>query len=128
MLLFVSPRLAGPLAVAIAALRKWYVPPDPTVRDDLARLQSMLQKTANGGHSQAPFDVEDLLSQAVRMKPLVVTYDVAGEMLGCGVHTVQRRVRSGKLSTIGEGPGTRVVVASIEEFVARESRLVGVAS
>jgi len=128
MILVIGPRLAGPLAVAVAGLRKWYRAPDAEVRDGLANLEAELRKAAKGGHSATPFDPNDLLAQAERMKPLAVTYEDTGGMLACSPRTVQRLVKSHDLTTIGDGPGTRVVVASVEAYVAREANRMGEAS
>lgn len=121
MIVVLSPRLAGPLAVAIGGLLKWYQPPDSRVRADLHKLQELLRQTANGGHRQPLFDPAEMLAQAVGMKPLAVTYEVAGALLSRSPRTIQRMVKDGQLRTIGEGAGARVIVASVEDFVARSA-------
>lgn len=119
MILVISPKLAGPLATAIAALRKWYVHPDPQARADLIRLQQLLQLTANGGRRDEPFDPDAMVAQAEVMRPLAVTYQEAGRLLSYADSKVRSLVESGELQVIGEGRGARVVLASVEAFAAR---------
>ena len=123
MILVLSPRVAGPLATGLAWVLGFYRDPDPKTRQELAGLLVVLKKVANGGQSRSSFDPAELLAQAGRMKPLAVTFAEAGGMLACSEKGVQRHVRAGRLATIGDGPGKRVLVSSLEEFVSREARV-----
>lgn len=121
MIVAVSPRLAGPLAVAIAGLRRWYTPPDPQVRHDLAQLESAMRLAANEGHSGSGFDPAEIAGQARAMKPLLATFDAAAGSLSCSGSTIKRLVGAGELTAVGKGRGARITVSSMEAYVARAS-------
>ena len=51
--------------------------------------------------------------------PLLVTLDVAGEMLSVSIRTVYRLIASGDIQSMHIGASHRVVVASIYSYLAR---------
>lgn len=116
MIVFVPPRLAGPLAVAIGGLLTWYRPPDPAVRRGLLDLQAGLQKVARGGHEQTPFDPDDIARQTSRTAPLLVSFADAAAVLACSVRTIARRVEAGELEVVGSDPAARIRATSLEAF------------
>jgi hypothetical protein len=121
MVLDVDPKLAGALAVAVAEFRRRYSQSGVTMPEGLAELQELFTKVATDGQGRTSFDLAEWVSDAARMKPLAVTFETAGALLGYSERTIRRKVANGELATIGSGPATRVVVASIDEYVTRNA-------
>lgn len=53
---------------------------------------------------------------------LQVTVEEAAHMLSYDVSTVRRKIARGEIEATGHGRGRRVIVASLEEYIAREKR------
>ena len=76
-----------------------------------------LLAVASGGHLRPQRDEHRRRGQHRRV---LVTYDDAAYMLATSRRTIARLAAAGELQVVGKGSGRRIVVASLEDYVARQ--------
>lgn len=118
LILDVSPRVAGHLAVALRQHQEWAARSGMALPQELAQLQAALTTRATRGQDGTP--LEDLWSvrHGQDMAPRLVTYANAARLLSVHERTVKRLVASGDLPVVRIGGAARIRTADLDDYIA----------
>lgn len=111
-------RLAGHVAVALAAHLKWVRGNGLREPQGLQELADLFRAGASGGQPGTALDEAAELRDSGRVEVLLVSYDRAAAVLSCSTRQLKRLAAAGEIPTVRLGGLVRIRVADLEKFVA----------
>lgn len=88
------------------------------IPDGVADIERALASSVTAGHGGSASDRPARTEQIEVMKPRLIRYETAAELLDVSVRTLKRRIAAGDLHPISVGDAPRIRVAELDDYIA----------